>query len=93
VKVQIEIRPEGSDVPLRLQTTDLSRSGCYVEVMIPFPLSMQLEATLWLDGNPVAVRGVVVTLHPQYGNGIMFVEFRGSGELMLTQYLERVVAS
>jgi hypothetical protein len=92
VNVQIEIRPEDSDVPMRVETTDLSRGGCYVEVMIPFLLSMRMEATLWLDGNPIVVRGVVVTRHPQYGNGIMFVEFRGSGELILAQYLEKAVA-
>jgi hypothetical protein len=53
----------------------------------------RLEATLWLDGSSVVVKGTVVTRHPQYGNGIMFVEFIGSGELVLTQYLERVIAS
>jgi hypothetical protein len=91
VHVQIEIRPEGSDIPVRLETTDLSRGGCYVEVMIPFPLSMRLDATLWLDGKAVIVSGVVVTRHPQYGNGIMFVKFREPGEQILTQYLERAV--
>jgi hypothetical protein len=28
VNVQIEVRPDGSDIPLRLETTDLSRGGC-----------------------------------------------------------------
>jgi hypothetical protein len=90
VQVQIEIHEEGSDVPLRLVTTDLSRGGCYVEMLIQFPLGVRVRATLWIDDGPVVVRGVVVTRHPQFGNGIMFVEFEGQGEQLLTRYLDAI---
>jgi hypothetical protein len=90
VQVQIEIHEEGSDVPIRLVTTDLSRGGCYVQMMIQFALGVHVRATLWLDGCPIVVRGVVVTRHPQFGNGIMFVEFEGQGEQLLTRYLAAI---
>jgi hypothetical protein len=64
VRVQIEIRPEGIEIPMRIETTDLSRSGCYVESMIPLRVGMRLQATLWLEGTPIVVRGLVVTCHP-----------------------------
>jgi len=86
-QVQIEIRAEGTDVPMRLETTDLSRGGCYIQLMMPLSVGLRLQATLWLDGCPVALRGLVVTRHPQFGNGIMFVEFEGQGEALLSQYL------
>jgi hypothetical protein len=35
VQVQIELRQDDSDIPLRLETTDLSRGGCYVQSMMP----------------------------------------------------------
>ena len=35
VQVQIELRQEGSDVPMRLETTDLSRGGCYIQLISP----------------------------------------------------------
>jgi hypothetical protein len=91
VRVQIEIRPEGGDIPLRLETTDLSRSGCYVESMMPLPVGMRLQATLWLDGTPIVARGLVVTRHPQFGNGIMFVDYEGDAEPLLNKYLDAVV--
>ena len=91
VRVQIEIRPEGVEIPMRLETTDLSRSGCYVESMIPLPVGMRLQATLWLDGTPIVVRGLVVTRHPQFGNGIMFVDYEGDAEPLLNKYLDAVV--
>ena len=90
VNVQVEVRQDGCDVPMRLETTDLSRGGFYVQLMIPLSVGIRLRATLWIDGCPVVVRGLVVTRHPQYGNGIMFVEFEGDGEKVLHRYLDAI---
>jgi len=91
VSVQIEIRPVGSDVPMRLETTDLSPGGCYVQVMIPLPLGMRLQVTLWLNGTPIVAQALVVTLHPQFGNGIMFVDLEGEAAAILNRYLDAIV--
>ena len=93
VQVQIEIRPEGSDVPIRLATTDLSRGGCYIELIMPLPIGTHIQATLWLDGRPIVIQGRVVTCHPQYGNGIMFEKFEGQAEQLLHQYLDNIVTT
>ena len=90
VQVQIEIRQEGYDVPLRVVTTDLSRRGCYVQLMIPLPVGTQIRATLWLDGYAAVIRGSVVTRHPQFGNGIMFQQFEGEAEQHLSKYLDAI---
>jgi hypothetical protein len=90
VQVQIELRPEDSDVPLRLETTDLSRGGCYIQLMMTVPVGTHVGATLWLGDSPVRVRGRVVTRHPQFGNGIMFLEFEGQGEQILARYLDAI---
>jgi len=90
VQIQIEIREEGSDVPLRLETTDLSRGGCYIQLMMTLPVATYINATLWLGNCPVHLRGRVVTRHPQFGNGIMFLEFEGDGEQVLTRYLDAI---
>ncbi|MGB6384725.1 MAG: PilZ domain-containing protein [Terriglobales bacterium] len=91
VQVPIEIHPEGTDVPMRFETTDISRSGCYVQMMMPFKIGCSVRITLWLDGHAVVIRGRVVTHHPQFGNGVMFVDFEGEREQLLKQYLEAVV--
>ena len=91
-QVQIELRQDDSDVPLRMQTTDLSRGGCYVQLMMTMPIATYLNITLWLDGYPVHIRGRVVTRHPQFGNGIMFLEFQGNDEQLLTRYLSALTA-
>ena len=93
VQVQIEIRQEGNDVPMRVETTDLSRGGCYIELMMPLSVGGRVQAKLWLDGQPIVVRGRVVTCHPEFGNGIMFLEFEGEGEQILKRYLAAVVVT
>jgi c-di-GMP-binding flagellar brake protein YcgR len=93
VQVQIEIRQEGSDVPIRLVTTDLSRGGCYIEMQMQLSIGVRLRATLWLDGCPIVVQAVVVTRHPQFGNGIMFVEFEGQAEQLLARYLDAIATT
>ncbi len=92
VHVQIEIHQENDDVPMRLETTDLSRGGCYIQLMMPLPVGLRLNATLWLNDVPIVVRGCVVTRHPQFGNGIMFVEFKEGDERILQRYLDKIVA-
>jgi hypothetical protein len=90
VHVQIEIHLEGDEVPIRLETTDLSRTGCYVQLLMPLPLAARIHATLWLDNRPIVVRGRVVTRHPQFGNGIMFLDFEADGDQVLKRYLAAI---
>lgn len=89
-QIQIEILLDGAAVPVRTETTDLSRGGCYVQLVSPLPVGIRLHATLWLDGYPIFLRGLVITRHPQFGNGIMFVDFEGQGDAMLKRYLEGI---
>jgi c-di-GMP-binding flagellar brake protein YcgR len=88
IPVQIEIRPAGMDVPMRLETTDLSVGGCYVEMALTLDVGAKLDIVLWLDGQKVSTRGVVVTRHPQFGNGIEFVGMFSDSERRLRYFLE-----
>ena len=90
VNIQIEVQREGTPEPLRLETTDLSRGGCYVQPAVPLPIGVPVQTTLWLDGCPVVIRGRVVTRHPESGNGIMFVDFEGQAEPLLNRYLKAI---
>ena len=93
VQVQIELREEGSEVPLRMNTTDISRGGCYIELMMTLPVGAFVTATIWLNDCSVHLRGRVVTNHPHFGNGIKFIEFKDNGEKVLAQYLDAINAN
>ncbi len=46
--IQIESRLEGTDVPMRLETTDISLGGCYVEMVLTLDVGTRLDISLWL---------------------------------------------
>lgn len=88
VAVQIEIRPQGIDIPMRLETSDLSIGGCYVEMAMTLDVGTRLDIILWLQGQKICTRGVVVTRHPQFGNGIEFAGMFSQDEQRLREFLE-----
>jgi hypothetical protein len=92
VQVQIELRAENCDVPLRMKTTDLSRGGCYVELMMTLPVGALVTGTMWIGDCSVRIQGRVVTRHPQFGNGVRFLEFKDNGKAVLAEYLDAINA-
>jgi hypothetical protein len=90
VQIPIDIRKEDNATSARHETIDLSRGGCYVQLVETLPLATYVWMTLWLDKEAVRVRGRVTTRHPRFGNGIMFLEFDGCGKKLLAGYLETV---
>jgi len=90
VRVQAELYREGSDIPVRTETTDLGQGGCYVRLSQTLTPGNYVDGNFWLDGQQVRFRGRVVTRHPQFGNGIMFLELDGNGEHLLERYLQAI---
>jgi PilZ domain-containing protein len=88
--LQIELREDGNDIPMRMSTTDISRGGCYVELALTLPIRTNVTAKFWLKDRPVCVRGTVVTRHAQFGNGIEFLEFDADGKKVLAHYLDAI---
>ncbi len=86
LNVPVEIHFEGSNVPLRGSTTDISLDGCYVESALPLPVGTSLELIL-LGSDAPLIPGKVVTSHPQVGNGIQFVKVRPEDRDALARYL------
>jgi hypothetical protein len=87
VGVPIEFRPEGSEFPIRGATSDLSLSGCYVEMTFTFPVGTVLEITLQLEEQVIAV-ATVVTCDTQVGNGLNFTKILPEDQGLLRTYLE-----
>src|SRR5258708_1509244 len=86
--IQTELRPDGTNVPMRLQTSDVSLGGCYVEMALTMAVGSRLSVVLWLDQTKMTLRGVVVTCHPQFGNGIQFVGMSEEDTRLLAYFLD-----
>jgi|ERR1700704_5962593 hypothetical protein len=87
VNVPIEFRPEGTEFPIRGATSDLSLSGCYIEMSFTFPVGTVLEITLQLE-EPVIALATVVTCDTQVGNGIQFTKILPEDQELIKAYLE-----
>src|SRR5260370_39031910 len=88
LQVQIELHQQGSADPLRLQTTDISRGGCYVQMPTPLPVRVFVQAILWLASYPIGIPRPPITQHPQLSNAILFVESQGPPHQLLTRHLD-----
>ena len=55
-------------------------------------VAARVQLTLWLDGQPYRRRGRVVTRHPQFGNGIMFMDYEDQAEVLLNRYIDSIVS-
>ncbi|MGA9040528.1 MAG: PilZ domain-containing protein [Terriglobales bacterium] len=87
VSIPIELRPKDSEFPIRGATSDLSVSGCYVEMTFTFPVGTELEISLQLE-QPVLALATVVTCDTQVGNGIKFTKILPEDQEQLRIYLE-----
>jgi hypothetical protein len=88
VAIPIEFKPEGATVASRAETADLSLVGCYVEMSFTLPVGSKLELVLWVEDERLATRGIVVTHHPQFGNGIEFLDMSKEDRAKLAQFLK-----
>jgi c-di-GMP-binding flagellar brake protein YcgR len=88
--VQVELRPEGSAAPLRVETSDISATGCYVEMSMTLAVGSRLAIVLWVGDERVTAEGIVRTQHPQFGNGIEFAGMSTGDRDKLVRHLESI---
>jgi hypothetical protein len=87
--IPIEFKPEGVAVASRAETADISLAGCYVEMSFTLPVGNKLEVVLWIDDERLATKAAVVTHHPQFGNGIEFVDMSRDDQTKLSHFLKK----
>ncbi len=84
----VELQAMGVPTPLRALTHDICLGGFYVELAYTQPVSTELEIAFWIGETKIFARGVVVSNHPSFGNGIKFTNVAAEGRDRLRQFLE-----
>jgi len=84
----VELRPLGQPLPLRAQTEDISLGGIYVELLLTQRVSTEVEIALWIGETKIRAKGVVVSIHPAFGNGIKFTELADADKQGLKGFLD-----
>jgi len=85
-----EFRTEGFDVRTWARVTDLSRSGCYVEMQATSPLHTAVSMVIEVSGTRVHAKGTVKTCYPLLGMGIAFTEIREADAVHLEEILRQL---
>ena len=83
----VEFRAGGGDVRMWGTLTDISRSGCYVEMTSTFPTGTEVDLGMEVQGIRVRARGRVCVSYPFLGMGIAFTEIAPEQEASLEQLL------
>jgi hypothetical protein len=90
ISLPIELRDERVNAPIRINATDVSGNGCYVESMMPLPLGTVLRVDFWLDSEHVNITAVVRTCDPGVGNGIEFTGMPQGTKERMQAYLDAI---
>ena len=90
LNLPLELRDERAKAPTRINATDVSGNGCYVESMLPLPLGTVLRVDFWLDSERVNITAVVRTSDPGVGNGIEFTGLPVDGKARMQAYLDAI---
>ena len=90
ISLPIELRDERVKTPMRINATDVSGNGCYVESLLPLPVGSMLRVDFWLDSEHINITAVVRTCDPGVGNGIEFIGLPVDGKRRMQAYLDAI---
>jgi hypothetical protein len=91
VSLQIDIQDvQAGDALMRMQTTDIAGSGCYVETMLPLSVGRLLIVTFWLNSERVGATAIVRTSDRGVGMGIEFIGLDEATQNNLQQHVESI---
>src|SRR5258708_8696102 len=72
ISFPLELKDERVNTPLRVNATDISGNGCYVETVMPLPVNTTLKGDLWIEQERISTSAVIPTRDPGVGMGIEF---------------------
>ncbi|HEX3320795.1 MAG TPA: PilZ domain-containing protein [Terriglobales bacterium] len=90
IPMPMEIRDETAGAPMRVQVTDVSGNGCYVETILPLPKATNLRVEFWIDEKKIAGSAVVRTCDPGVGMGLEFTGLTPETKQHVQEYLDRL---
>jgi hypothetical protein len=89
ISFPLELKDERVNTPLRVNATDISGNGCYVETVMPLPINTTLKVDLWIDQERISSSAVIRTRDPGVGMGIEFVGLTEETKKRFQAYLDQ----
>lgn len=90
ISFPIELRDERVNTPMRVNASDVSGSGCYVETVMPLAVGTALKVDVWIGDERVSASALIRTRDPGVGMGIEFTGMPEETRLRLQAYLDKM---
>jgi hypothetical protein len=92
MQIPTDLIVKGTKVPIHAPPTDITPGGCYIEMSMTLEFGTHLTVVLGLDSVRVSTRGVVLSRHASFSNGIQFIAMSSNDKSKLTTFLQQVSA-
>ena len=90
ISYPLEMRDERVNTPLRVNATDISGNGCYVETVMPLAVGTALRVELWIEDEHLSHTAMVRTRDPGVGMGIEFTGLVEESKKRFQAHLEKI---
>ncbi len=90
ISFPLELRDERVNTPLRVNATDISGNGCYVETVMPLTVATALRVDFWIGEEHISASAVVRTSDPGVGMGIEFTGLTEDAKKRFQVHLEKL---
>ena len=90
ISYPLEMRDERVNTPLRVNATDISGNGCYVETVMPLGVGTALRVDLWIEDERLSHSAMVRTRDPGVGMGIEFTGLPEESKKRFQAYLDQL---
>jgi hypothetical protein len=90
--VQAEVTELDSGARLAARTYDISATGCYLDMLNPFPGGTRVHLRLEHGGEAFEARGVVPYAQPNMGMAVRFEEVGDADRQVLEKWLAGLAA-
>ena len=90
ISFPLEFRDERVNTPMRVNATDISGNGCYVETNMPLAITTVLKVDFWIDQEHVTASATVRTRDPGVGMGIEFTGLPEDSKKRFQAHLDKL---
>lgn len=90
ISFPVELRDERVNTPLRVNATDISGNGCYVETVMPLTIGTALRVDFWIEQEHLSTTATVRTRDPGVGMGVEFTGLPEDTKKRLQAHLDKI---
>ena len=90
ISFPLELRDERVNTPMRVNATDISGNGCYVETVMPLAIGTSLKVDFWINEEHLTSSATIRTRDPGVGMGIEFTGMTEDSKKRFQAHLDQM---